>query len=300
MMERRVRAMQGRWLTLLAGTAVVASAACSDIPSDPNAAFSIEFNRAPSPSVVLGGMMFDSLGVVTPLSARVFNAKGDSIPGAAVTYHVVSYDSVPASDPSFRDSVPLTVDATSGIVTGKSVPALAGKRARVYAQAGKLQSQTVTIIGTRRADDLIAAGPAIDSVTLSFVTLDTLPVPDSSSFSIRLRHTPVSPEAAGDTTVPAYLVSFRIVQPAGAATDTSYVMLTNGDRKRSQLDTTDATGVASRLLRIRRVNFPFTKAADTAGVIRDTVIVEALAYRAGGVLVPGSGTRFTFIIRANK
>ena len=301
MMERAVRRMRQRerCLTLLAGVAVVAGAACSDIPSDPKAAFSIEFNRAPSPSVVLGDTMFDSLGVPAPLKARVFNAQGEEIVGAAVTYHVVAYDSVLPSDSSFRDSVPLTVDAASGIVTGKTAPQLAGRRARVYAQAGKLQSQAIRITATRSADELLAAGSVTDSVTLSFITLDTLFVSDSSTFSVRLRHTPVPPDAAGDTTVPAYLVTFRIVKPAGAATDTSYVMLTNGDKKRSEIDTTDASGVASRLIRIRRVNFPFTKTPDANGIIRDTIIVEASAYRAGGSLVAGSGQQFIFVIRAN-
>jgi hypothetical protein len=90
------------------------------------------------------------------------------------------------------------------------------------------------------------------------------------------------------------------VQPAGAATDTAYVMLTNGDRKRSQLDTTDASGNASRQVRIRRVNFPFGKAAGGDNIIRDTIIVEAAAYREGGTAVPGSGVRFRLILKANK
>ncbi|MFL5561700.1 MAG: hypothetical protein ACJ79K_09525 [Gemmatimonadaceae bacterium] len=297
MMERAVRRLEGRCLTLLAGAVVVAGAACSDIPSDPKAAFSIEFNRAPSPSVVLGETMFDSLGNQAPLKARVFNAQGDEIVGAAVTYHVVAYDSVLPSDSSFRDSVPLTVDATSGIVTGKTAPQLAGKRARVYAQAGKLQSQAIRITATRTADELLAAGPVTDSVTLSFITLDTLFVPPAS-FSVRLRHTPVGTEAVGDTTVPAYLVRYKIVKPAGAATDTSYVMLTSGDTKRSELDTTDVSGIASHKLRIRRVNFPFSNAPDTSGFVRDTIVVEARAYRAGGDPVPGSGLQFTLIIKA--
>ena len=288
-----------RWLVLGIGGAAVIAAACSDVPSDPNTPFSIEFNRAASPSVVLGEAMFDSLGNAAPLKARVFNAKGEEIVGATVTYHVVAYSNVSATNPAFIDSVPLTVDAASGIVTGKSAPVYATKTARVYAQAGKLQSQTVTITATRHADTLVAGGSVKDSLMLSFLNTDSLLLAPSSPFTVRLLHTSGALTAA-DSAVPAYLVRFRIVQPVNAATDTSYVMLTNGDRKRSELDTTDASGNASRQVRIRRVNFPFGKPAGTDNIVRDTIIVEASAYREGGAAVPGSGIRFELIIKANK
>jgi hypothetical protein len=288
-----------RWLVLGIGGAAVIAAACSDVPSDPNTPFSIEFNRAASPSVVLGEAMFDSLGNAAPLKARVFNAKGEEIVGATVTYHVVAYSNVSPTNPAFIDSVPLTVDAASGIVTGKSAPVYATKTARVYAQAGKLQSQTVTITATRHPDTLVAGGPVKDSLMLSFLNTDSLLLAPSSPFTVRLLHTSGALTAA-DSAVPAYLVRFRIVQPANAATDTSYVMLTNGDRKRSELDTTDASGNASRQVRIRRVNFPFGKPAGTDNIVRDTIIVEASAYREGGTAVPGSGIRFQLIIKANK
>ena len=290
---------RGRRLVLGIGVAAVVAAACSDVPSDPNTPFSIEFNRAASPSVVLGEAMFDSLGNAAPLKARVFNAKGEEIVGATVTYHVVAYSNVSPTNPAFIDSVPLTVDAASGIVTGKSAPVYAAKTARVYAQAGKLQSQTITITATRHPDTLVAGGSVRDSLMLSFLNTDSLLLAPSSPFTVRLLHTTGALTAA-DSAVPAYLVRFRIVQPANAATDTSYVMLTNGDRKRSELDTTDASGNASRQVRVRRVNFPFGKPAGTDNIVRDTIIVEASAYREGGTAVPGSGIRFQLIIKANK
>ena len=288
-----------RGLVLGAGVAAVIAAACSDVPSDPDTPFSIEFNRAPSPSVVLGETMFDSLGNAAPLKARVFNAKGEEIVGAAVTYHVVAYSNVDPANPAFIDSVPLTVDGGSGVVTGKAAPVYAAKTARVYAQAGKLQSQTITITATRHPDKLVPGASVEDSLMLSFLNTDTLLVAPSSPFTVRVLHTTGALTAA-DSAVPAYLVRFRIVQPAGAATDTSYVMLTNGDRKRSELDTTDASGNASRQVRIRRVNFPFGKAAGADNLVRDTIIVEASAYREGGTVVTGSPVTFRLIIKANK
>lgn len=290
---------RGRGLGLGIGVAAAIAAGCSAVPSDPNTPFSIEFNRAASPSVVLGEVMFDSLGNAAPLEARVFNAKGDEIAGATVTYHVVAYSNVDPRNPAFVDSVPLTVDAASGTVTGKSAPAYATKTARVYAQSGKLQSQTITITATRHPDTLVAAGPVRDSLMLSFLNTDSLLVAPSPPFTVRLLHTSGALSAA-DSAVPAYLVRFRIVQPASAATDTSYVMLTNGDRRRSELDTTDASGNASRQVRIRRVDFPFGKPAGPDNIVRDTITVEASAYREGGTAVPGSGVAFRLIIKANK
>ena len=287
-----------RLLALGAGIALVVAAACSDIPSDPKVPFAIEFNRAPSPSVVLGDTMFDSLGFTAPLKARVFNSKGDEIVGAGVTYHVVAFTNVDPTNPAFADSVPLTVDANTGFVIGKTAPVYAAKTARVYAQAGKLQSQTITVTATRSADLLVAGGATSDSLMLSFLNTDSLLL--SSAFSVRLRHTSGAPVTPADSAVPAYLVRFAIVKPAVASTDTSYVMLTNGDRKRSELDTTDAGGVASRQIRIRRVNFPFTKPAGSDALVRDTIIVRASAYGAGHTLVPGSGVEFSFVIKANK
>lgn len=297
-MGRPVIDLRGRCLTLGTGLALVAAAGCSEVPSDPKVPFAIEFNHAPSPSVVLGDTMFDSLGFTAPLKARVFNSKGDEIVGAGVTYHVVAFAHVDSTNPAFADSVPLTVDAASGFVIGKTAPAFATKTARIYAQAGKLQSQTITVTATRSADALVAAGPASDSLMLSFLNTDSLLL--STPFSVRLLHTSGAPLTAADSAVPAYLVRFAIVQPAGASTDTSYVMLTNGDRRRSELDTTDASGVASRQIRIRRVNFPFTKTAGSDAIVRDTIVVRASAYRAGHALVPGSGVEFRFVIKANK
>lgn len=287
-MSRCTARLRGRCLTLAIGATVIVGSACSDIPSDPKTPFAIELNRAPSPSVVLGTAMFDSIGIVTPLKAIVYNSKGDVIAGAAVSYHVVP-----------RDTIPLVVDATTGQITGKSDPRYAAHTARVYAQAGSLQSQPITVTVTRRADALVAAGPLEDSLPLRFTSLDSLPV--SPAFSVRVRHAPAAPETAADSTVPAYLVRFKIVQPSGVeVNDTAYVTLTNGDHRRSELDTTDASGVASRQVRVRRTNFPFAKAADANGIIHDTILVRASAYRDGPSLVPGSGLQFRLIITARK
>lgn len=281
-----MRGMRGRRLTIASGVAIAAIASCTDIPSDPKVPFAIEFNRAPAPGVVLGDSMFDSLGIVRPLQARAFNSKGDPIEAAAVSYHVVP-----------GDSVPVMVDAATGIVTARPEAAYAGKTARVYAQAGGLQSGTVIVTATRSADTLVAAA-LTDSIALRFASVESLPLANGPR--VVLRHKPATPAPAADSTVPAYLVRFRIVQPIAAATDTSYVMLTGDGRRRSELDTTDASGAASRQIRIRRVNFPFSKAAWTNDTIYDTVVVRSSAVKRGGERVPGKDSLFMLIVKARK
>jgi hypothetical protein len=278
------RAMTGRWITIAGGVAIGTIASCTDIPSDPKVPFAIEFNRAPAPGTVLGQPMFDSLGNDAPLRAIAYNSNGDAITDAAITYHVVP-----------DDSVPVTVDPITGVVTAKSDPAFAGKTARVYAQAAGLQSGTVTVTATRSADTLIGVTRK-DSVVLRFANTDSLL--SVSGPSVLLRHNPATPGPAADSAVPAYLVRFRIVQPAAAATDTSYLMLTGDGRKRSELDTTDANGGAGRQIRIRRVNFPFAKPAAANDTIYDTVLVRASAVQRGGARVPGADSLFMMIVKA--
>jgi hypothetical protein len=112
-------------------------------------------------------------------------------------------------------------------------------------------------------------------------------------------HTPDAPATPADSAVPFYLVRFQIVKPPNASTDTSYVMLTGDGHTRSELDTTDLSGVASRQIRIRRANFPFNKPA-FEGIVADTILVQATAYRAGGNSVPGSPVMFRFVVKTSK
>ncbi|HEX8850339.1 MAG TPA: hypothetical protein VF761_12460 [Gemmatimonadaceae bacterium] len=266
--------------------ALTATAACTDLPSDPNAAFSVELRPAGSPSVVLGDELRDSLGVAAPLQAIAFNVKGDTIRGAKVRYRLVrnKADTLPP---------PATIDSVSGRVVASSTPTDATRSFRVYAEVGGLQSVPETLYVTRRPDRLVA----VDSVVtqrLSFLPPDSLPI--TPAVSARLLHN--TDGVAGDTVVPHYEVRFRIVSPASAVTDTSYVMLTAGDRRRSTVDTTDANGLAARQLRVRRSRFDLKKpVAPGDSLVRDTVKIEARAYYRNG-LVAGSPVSLLVILTA--
>ena len=276
-----------RRLTTLA-VALIAGAACTDLPSDPNAAFSVEFRPAGSPSVVLGDELRDSLGIPAPLQAIAFNVKGDTIRGAPVRYRLVRNKADTLLPP------PATIDSVTGRVVASSTPSDATRSFRVYAEIGGLQSVPETLYVTRRPDRLVA----VDSVVTHFLsflpTADSLPV--TPAVSVRLLHN--TDGLAGDTVVPRYEVRFRIVSPVSAATDTAYVMLTAGDKRRSTVDTTDANGLASRQLRVRRSRFNLDAAvAPGDSLIRDTIRVEASAYYKGGA-VAGSPVSLRFILTA--
>ncbi|NUQ22042.1 MAG: hypothetical protein HOQ09_13925 [Gemmatimonadaceae bacterium] len=277
--------MSSRSLALVA--AIIASASCTDLPSDPKAPFAVEFRRAPSPSVVSGDSLRDSLGVVAPLRAVVFNAKGDTIKGAAVKYRLV---------PINKDSVaPAKIDSVSGHVTADTTRAFANRSFRVYAEAGGIQTLPETLYVTRRPDALVKVDSVV-TLRLSFLPSDSLP--NSPAVSVRLRH--ITDGLAGDTVVPHYEVRFRITSPASAATDTSYVMLTGGDRRRSEVDTTDASGLASREVRVRRALFPLARSTGPAdSVAYDSIHVEARAYYRNGQIA-GSPASLLVIVTARK
>jgi hypothetical protein len=96
--------------------------------------------------------------------------------------------------------------------------------------------------------------------------------------------TPASP-AGPPVPVRSYVVRFRIVDPAGLATDDStIVQLVNDNNRASTLDTTDASGEAKRTVRLS----PGVRTSPP-----DSIIVEATAFRPDRTPVPGSPLRFT-------
>ena len=101
-------------LTFLAGAIFIA--ACVEIPTGANDVLSMEFDPLPSPSVIVGDSLRDSLGVVKPITFRAFNFSGDEIENPGGTFSTV--------DRGIR------VDASKGYVLGDSVRS----SARIFAE----------------------------------------------------------------------------------------------------------------------------------------------------------------------
>ena len=267
-------------ICVLAGVA----AACTNLPSDPNTPFAISFAHAPGPSVVLGDVLRDSAGVPAKLKAVAYNLRGDTIRDATITYFLVERDSQPAT-------------LADGQITALSDTAYIGDTLRVVAVAGGVQSTPVRIIVTVRPDSIVRVG-TVDTVRFILPVLDTLPL--SAALQVRLLHRPVG-EPARDTVVPAYEVRFRFDSTSShSPLDTSYVMISDEQRRFSPLDTTDVTGVAARQVRVRRSKYPYPYDAIPPGKSAvDTVYVSAMASYKGSP-VGGSPVRFRVLVTLAK
>jgi hypothetical protein len=271
-------------LAALAATALIVAAwSCTKLPSDPGTPFSIAFRRAPSPSVVLGDVMRDSSGQPAKLQAFAFNLRGDTIRDFPVTYFLVAKDSQPGK-------------LEDGLITAFSDTAYIDDTLRVVAVAGGVQSTPLRIVVTLKPDALVLVGT--DTVRFLLPAADTLPL--SASMSVRLRHTPIAPEPARDTVVPAYEVRYRVVGSSSGIADSSYVTIADASRRFAPIDTTDANGGASRQLRVRRTKYPYPYDTITPGTSAvDTVYVDATASYMG-TAVAGSPVRFKVLVTLAK
>jgi hypothetical protein len=194
-------------------------AACTEIPSGANEILSFQFDPLPSPSVVVGDSLRDTLGVVRGITLKAYNFSGTEVSSPPVTFRAV--------DRGIR------VDSVTGIIRGDSVrPA-----ARIVATLRGL-SGTVQVAVTQKPDTVVASN---DRDSLAYSVTDTANI--SNAIGVRvLTYTP----AVKDSSVGSWLVSFRIISPS----DTAFARLVNDNGARSSVDTTDATGRAGRKIKI--------------------------------------------------
>jgi len=236
-----------------------AALACGDVSGSSTSVLSIQFDSLAAPSVVVGDTLRDTTGAVILPMVHAFNYKGDEILPAPVWFQ--SPDSG------------VVVDSLTGIVVADS---LRSTPARIVATVGSLQAiQKVDV--TLRPDSL-AAVTGLDS--LSYSLLDsTLNV--SPSLTVKLTHG----IAPNDSAVKSYIVSFAIVSQS----DPQLGQLVNDAGKPSVVDTTDATGIAGRAIRLHPLFL-------TSATSVDSIIVSATAkYR--GAVVNGSPVRLVLKVK---
>ncbi|HEX5436252.1 MAG TPA: hypothetical protein VFW98_03780 [Gemmatimonadaceae bacterium] len=255
---------------LLLAALAVWSGGCTEVGTNPDAFLAIELQAPTLPSMVQGDTLRDSTGVPVPLRVTVLNGRNDTVTDAPVRFLAL-------------DTGIVAVDSVTGLVTARDTTG----QARIIASAGALQSAPVSVIVTLSPDSLQALGATDDTLRYS------LGVDSSRTLSLRLAHDS-TPGVPGDSLVPvpAYLVRFAIVAPAGFPIgDSTQVMLVDDSRRGSALDTTDAQGSASR-----RVLVPRTLAVAPP----DSLVIEATAVRQDRArsAVPGSPVRFVVHIRA--
>lgn len=241
------------------GLPSIIAISCTDISGSANSVLSLQFDTLPSPSVVVGDTLRDTTGAIALPVVHAFNYKGDEI--AAVPVYFQSPDSG------------VTVDSATGIIVGDS---LRSTPARIIATVGRLQA--VQRINVTLRPDIIMASNALD--TLKYSILDSTKNVSTNALSVKLSHG-VSPT---DSAVSNYLVSFEIVSQSNP---NLAELVTEGGRA-SLVDTTDASGIAGRKIRVHPVNLG-------NGTTVDSVIVQATA-KYHGQPVAGSPVRLVVVL----
>ena len=231
--------------------------ACTDIPTSDNAVLSIAIDTLPAPAVVINDTLRDSSGKARPISAKIYNFQGNLVTTANARYHALDRG--------------ITVDSVTGFVTGDS---LRTTGARVVVSVGSLQA-IQSLLVTLRPDTVVGVN-ARDSLVYSLLD-STKNV--SNALSIQVLHSLTSKDSA----VNAYVVSFAIV----STSDTLLAKLVNDAGTSSRIDTTDASGQASRKIRLNPSHLI---------ALTDSIIVNAtVKYR--GAQVRGSPVRLVLKVK---
>lgn len=253
----------------LASLLVAVAFACTEVGTSPTTPVSLAFDTLPSPSVVYGDTLRDINGVAAKLTAHAYNADGNEIVDAPVTY-------------LFADGTTATVDANGYLIATTDT---SKKVISIRAQVGGITSITPRTLQIVYSPDTVDRGNGISlekEDTLTYAGTDTAALL-TGTLSLRVldRPNPAKPDS-GLRGVRAYLVRYSVVKPAGADT-----LLVNDAARRSSIDTTGDDGVASRKIRLR---------GNLAAGVPDTVIVEASARNREGIL-PGAPIRYLIILR---
>ena len=208
------------------------AAACFELSGPPGGLLAISAIRPAWPSVVVGDVLRNADGVEAPLQVEAFDGQGNPVTDATVAY--VALDAA------------IRVDA-NGLVHGLSVTT---SPARLVAQVRRgsdvLQTPEVGIdvvplpdTVTPRPDTTFAAKP--------IPVTDPAPIPSDP-----LTVTVLSKTAGDPRPVRSWVVEYEIVsQPAGVGGQNTAVFPGAG-AARTSVDTTDASGVASRTIHLQR------------------------------------------------
>jgi hypothetical protein len=279
MMNERLHdahASRARALRRLTGLVVVfvagAAAACTEVTSNLDAPVSVSFDVLPAPAVVfddtatthefidvqhaVGDTMRDINGVATPLRPIAYNVRGKRLPDQPFTYLV--------SD----TTASLVVTAEGYVIALKGRPTAVPVIAKL---PGLPDVQTLIYI-TSRPDSVEPVAASLDTVRI-FPTDSALRTPEGL---VRVLHDTVQGTTAATVPVGRYLVELAIVNAAPTLAE-SVSFVTPAPRQTS-IDTTDASGIAGRVVRVK----PRTGLA--AGLKPDSIVVTATVRYRGRVV----------------
>jgi hypothetical protein len=232
-------------------------AACRDLPAPEGGVHAISSLRLPSPGVVAGDTIRDSTGAAVPLSLIAYGADNEALdPPPPQTFVVLD------TGAHIENAVYLIGDTP-------------GTTVRVLGSVASLQTQPVPVKVTLRPDTLVPADSTFHRVIYTFP-------PDTAAqatLTVTVQHF-----GADTTGVEAVVVRYTVDRaPTGNSAPT--VVLLNGSIV-SDRDTTEATGRASRVARLR--------VGALTSFVADTVLVTAHASHRGASL---GAVEFTLIFR---
>ena len=244
---------------VLTAIVVAATVSCGEVPTLDQGIAYISPVILPAPAVAIGDTLRDTLGFATPLRIDAFDRNDQLLPPPAATF-------LPTILPS-----PISIDA-SGIVTAPDSVTSVQTVQLVGRVGSRLQTTTVSLLVVPQPDSLDRASP---DVTGALPAIDTLRV---TVTGLKRDGTRVP--------VPGIIVRYRVGM-YGPATDSAAAFLTLDGRTVSRpdslaaVDTTDASGIASRTLII-------------AGKGLDSVVVVVRARSLRNVPLKGDSSRFIF------
>lgn len=249
-----------RIATILAVIGAVIGVACVDM-SAPKGPASISALQLPSPSVVIGDVMRDSTGAPAKLSVIAYDANGAKLSDVATQFFVTD------------TGAPATVDA-SGVVTGTKAGTV-----HVVGQVGALQTPVASILITV-APKLIARADTITRVDTVHASTDTTQR-DAVAAAVKV---------SGDSGVGAagFIVKYTLVHapPTKSTSKTPAVFLVDDQSNPSTVDTTDASGQASRKVVVVGAFLADTTLASLLSGKPDSAVVTAQTSYKGALVSP--------------
>jgi hypothetical protein len=222
---------------------------CRDIPAPDDGVAAVSPIQLPLPGVVAGDTMRDSLGVVAPIQFIAYGTNGQPLsPQPAISFIVLDTGA----------------HVAGALLIGDSI----GARVRIVGAVGSLQTSPDTVKVTTSPDTLVQNDSIVHHKSYSVVTGDSVAL--SADLAVVVQH-----RGTTNTGVEAVIVQYTLDRvPTGNGSGPT-VVLVNGSRI-STRDTTDASGRAARVARLRLVAM--------SSFTSDTVLVSATASYRGRVL----------------